>query len=65
MYEGNIRETFDEQVLIEEALCLLKNTQISSIPKIEFIIEQLSLVNVKPSQRRYSPSLLAMIYKCG
>ena len=58
--EKNVRETLDKGELIEELVELLKNPKLSSNKKISFLTEQLSLVFCKPSQKRYSSSLLAM-----
>ena len=49
-----------EAEVVEEALALLKNPKPLDNKKISFIIEQLSLSILKPGQRRYSSSLLAM-----
>ena len=60
-YEENIiSEMLKEADVVEEALALLKNPKPLDNMKISFIIEQLSLTILKPWQRRYSSSLLAM-----
>ena len=59
MYKGQIRETVSEEVLLHEAVILLKTPRLCDNKKIAILTEQLMLACVLPHKRRYS-SLLAM-----
>ena len=59
---GAVSHAKTEKDLLDEIVERLYDDKLCDNRKISFLTEQLSLVFVKPNARRYTPSLLAMVF---